>query len=88
MALEVTVKSVRGLKGTDAPRVVPQVSRVVPQVSLAFEIKHRSGIFVPDSAYFWMRECRRTSARPMRTFAQGASPDSTMRMRASNTSGT
>ena len=56
MALEVTVKSVRGLKGTDAPRVVPQVSRVVPQVSLAFEIKHRSGIFVPDSAYFWMRE--------------------------------
>lgn len=56
MVLEVSVESVRGLKSTDAPRVVPQVSHVVPQVSLAFEIEHRSGVFESDSAYFWMRE--------------------------------
>lgn len=56
MALEVTVDSVRGLKSTDAPRVVPQVSHIAPQASLAFEIKHRSGIFESDSAYFWTRE--------------------------------
>lgn len=49
MALKFTVKSGIGLKSSDAPLVAPQMP-------ITFEVEHRSGVFVPDSAYFWTDE--------------------------------